>query len=129
MAANLAIMRNVRVGHDEIVVAKSCASSALHRAPVYGDKLADNIMFANLQSGRFAGICNVLRSQANGSERGEAISSANFRCAFDHDMRRQAAVSAELDITPDDAIRSNLAGWMYFAVGTDDCSGMNGHQT
>ena len=86
MAANLAIMRNVRVGHDQVVIADPRASAALHRSAIDGDKLANLVMVANLQPRRFARIRNVLWSRANRTKGGEAIVSANCCRALNNNV-------------------------------------------
>src|SRR5712664_3907087 len=47
VTANLAIVRDVGIGHDQVVIADSGASPALHRAAVDGDKLADLVVVAD----------------------------------------------------------------------------------
>ena len=106
---NLAIVRNVGIGHDQVVVADSSAAPAFHCAAVDGDILADFVMIANLQPCRFARIGDVLRRQAYRSEREKAIVRANFRGAFEGDVRNQTAALAKLDLGADHAIRPNRA--------------------
>src|SRR6266446_4235615 len=122
---NLAIMRNVGIGHDQVVVADLGASPALDRAAVDGDKLADYVMVADLQACRFACVGDVLRRQANRSEREKDVVRANFRGSLDSDVRNQAAALAELDLGPDNAIRPNLARRMYLAFRSNDRRSMD----
>src|ERR1700737_3705251 len=108
VTANLAIVRNVGIGHDQVVVADPGASPALHRAAVDGDKLADYVMVADLQPCRFTRVGDVLRRQANRSKREETIVRANCRGAFDRDVRSKTAALANLDLGPNHTIRSDL---------------------
>ena len=117
---NLAIVRNVRISHDQVVIADARASSALHRPAVDGGKLANHVLVANLQPCRFARIGNVLRRQANRSEREESVIRADSSRSFDRDVRNQMAVLAQLHLGPDHAIRPNLARRMYLAFRIDD---------
>src|SRR5260370_41772183 len=110
------------------MVADSRASSALYRAAVDGDELANGVMVADLQPCRLTRISNVLRRHANRSEREEAVGRADFRGAFDRDMRNQAAALAQLHFGPNHAIGSNLARRMDFAFRIDDRRRMNGHR-
>src|SRR5208283_4237863 len=87
VASNLAIMRNMRISHDQVMRADPRASSALHRAPVDSDELANHIMIANLQPRSLARISNILRSKSNGSKRREPIVGANSRWPVDRHVR------------------------------------------
>src|SRR3981081_3908255 len=124
---NLAIVRNVGIGHDQVVVADSGASPALPRAAVDSDKLSDYVMVADLQARRFTRIGDVLRRQANRSKREETIVRANFRGTFDRDVRSQTTALANLDLGPNHAIRSDLARRTNLAFWIDDRRRMDGH--
>src|SRR5437588_4088721 len=89
VTANLAIVGDVGIGHDQVVVANPGASPALYRAAVDGDKLADLVMVADLQPCRFARVGDVLRRQANRSEREKAVVRANFGGPSDRKLRTQ----------------------------------------
>ena len=102
-------MRDVRIGHDQIMIANSRASSTLHRPAIDRDKLANLVVGANLQPRRLARISNVLRSRTYRSEGGKAITSANFRRSINHHMRSQTAIRTQLNLRPNHAIRPNLA--------------------
>src|ERR1035438_2884055 len=47
VVSNLAVMRNVGVSHDEVIVADPRTTSALHSATVDGHKFADFIVISN----------------------------------------------------------------------------------
>src|SRR5579859_767732 len=125
VAPNLAIMRNMRIRHDQIVGAHPRTPSTLHRPPVDGDKLADHVMVADLQARRFARISNILRSHANRSESKEVIAQADLRRAANRDMRIQNASLADLDLRPNHAVGRNRARGMYFALRIDNRRRMN----
>jgi hypothetical protein len=118
-------MRNVRVSHDQVVVAEARAPATFDRPAIDGDKLTDFVMVANLQPRRFARISNVLRREANRTERGKAIVRANLRSAIDDDMRRETTVRAQFDTGPNDTIGPNLTRRMDFAFRIDDRRRMN----
>src|SRR4030095_8607001 len=64
-AADLAVMCDVGLSHEEIVVADPGHSAATRCAAVDSDKLADLISLSDLGRSRFASILQVLRRQAD----------------------------------------------------------------
>src|SRR5208337_217793 len=127
VAANLTIMCDVGIGHDQVVAADPGASPALYGAAIDGDKFTNGVMVADLQPRRFAGIADVLRRHANRGKREENVARADFRGTFDGDVREQTAAFGEFHPRPDYAVRPNFARRMYFAFWIDDRCGMNGH--
>jgi hypothetical protein len=128
VAADLTIMGDVGVGHDEVVVADASARSTLDGAAVDGDKLANHVVIANFESRRLAGVGNILRRQSDGGEREEVVVVANFRGAFDHHVRREMAALAQFHLGSNDAVRPNGARRVDFAFSVDDRRGMDGHR-
>ena len=49
VAANLAIVRDMGIGHDQVMAADPGASSAFHRAAGDGDKFANGVVVTDLQ--------------------------------------------------------------------------------
>src|SRR5947208_2058137 len=74
--ADYAIMRDMRVGHDERVIANAGQASALCRAAIDGDKFADGVVVADFKARRFAFVTQVLRGESDGRERKKAIARA-----------------------------------------------------
>ena len=103
------------------------ASAALHRAAVDGDKLANLVVIANLKTSRFASVGDVLRRHSDGSEREKAVVPANLCGTFNGNVRNQMAALAELDIRPNDTVRTDLAGGMKTTFRIDHRRRMNGH--
>jgi hypothetical protein len=118
-------MRDVRVSHDQVVVADPRAPATFDRSAIDGDELTNFVVVTDLQPRRLARISNVLRREANRTERGEAIVRANLRSAIDDNMRRETTVRAQFDTGPNDTIGPNLARRMYFAFRINDCRRMN----
>src|SRR5215470_2658656 len=109
----------MRVGHDQAMIANARYPSALLRPTIYGDVLADGVVIADLKSGGFACVADVLRRKADGGEGKESIAGANLRGAFDHHMRDQFAAFTDLDVGTHRAI------WPDFAGGVNLCIGRN----
>jgi len=60
------------IGHDQVVVAHSSASTALYRAAVMVDKLSDRVMVTDLQACWFARVgdvpCGAMPIEAKGKK-------------------------------------------------------------
>ena len=80
-------MRNVRMGHDPVLVANTRHAPVLEGAAVDGDILADHITIANLEPCRFPGILLVLRCIADRGELVDPVSLPDLRRTIDDDMR------------------------------------------
>src|SRR5690606_14575783 len=65
---NLAIMGNVYIGHDPVVVAYPGYADVLRRAGVDGDVFADHIAVADFQPGRLTLVFFILRHTPDGAK-------------------------------------------------------------
>src|ERR1043166_270480 len=68
LAAELAIVSNVRLRHEQIAVADTCHAAAALSAAMYSYKLSDLIAFSDLGACRLATIFQVLRSESDRNE-------------------------------------------------------------
>src|SRR6266849_3237223 len=127
VAADLAIVRDVSVGHDQVVVPDPGEAAALHRAAINRDELANLVVIADLEARRLARVRNVLRRQANRREREESIIDADLRRSFQGDVRHQMAALAQFDPHANYAVGPDLAGWVNLGFGINDGRGVNGH--
>ena len=118
--ADLAIVRNVRIGHDQVVAAHASHASALCRGAVNGDVLADHVVIANLQSSGFALVGNVLRGKADRTKRIELIIRTDFRRPFKRNVRAEVTTFAEFDIGANRAVRADIAGGREPGFGIED---------
>ena len=68
LAADDAVVRDVRAGHEQVVAANARDALVLHRAAMDRDALADHVAVADLETRRLAAIFLVL---GIGADRGE----------------------------------------------------------
>src|SRR5262249_24044502 len=129
VTADLAIVRDVCIGHDQVAVANSCAASAFERAAIDGDVLPNLVAVADFQTRGLACVGQILRSHADCSKGKEAIIFAYLRRSLDRDVRDQMASFADFDAGADYAVRADLAGRMNLRVRVDDGCGVDGHST
>jgi hypothetical protein len=101
---------DVGVSHDEVVAADAGEASAFDGAAIDGDEFADDIVVADFKSRGFAVVADVLRREADGRERKEVITRADFGRAFDGDVRDQFAAFAQFDVCGDGAVWADFAG-------------------
>src|SRR6266849_4901924 len=87
VVADYAIMSDMGVGHDERVIADAGQASAFCGAAIDGDKFADGVVVADLEARGFVLVAQVLWGESDRGEREKAVARADFRGAFDGDMR------------------------------------------
>ncbi len=92
-----------------------------------GDVLADAVVVADLKPGRFAGVLQVLRGDAEAGEGEDAVPVAEGQVSVEDDVRDQLAVFAEHDIRADGAVRADRAGRRYDGSCGDDCGRVDAH--
>src|SRR5690606_21305259 len=100
--ADDAIMRDMRIGHDPVVVADLGDAPILQRAAVDGRVLAYRVAMADHEACRLARVFLVLRRIAYGGELKDVVVFADRRRPFDHGMRLDARAAADLDVVADD---------------------------
>src|SRR6266571_5301624 len=66
VVADLAVMGNVGVGHDQRMAPNARDSAALGGAAIKRGKLAHDIVVADFEAGRLSFVTNVLRSHPDG---------------------------------------------------------------
>src|SRR5690625_7341200 len=86
MATNLAIMGNMHIGHNPVVIANTGNPYILVCARVNGDILSYGIIVANFQSCGFASIFFVLGNTANRTKSVKLIVLADIRMAINYAM-------------------------------------------
>jgi hypothetical protein len=109
VTANLAIVSNVHVGHDPVVVADPGYAAILHRAATEGAVFTDHIVIAYFQGGGLAGVFFVLGITTDGSEGIDLVVATNVGGARNH------------------CVRTNLTAGTDFYIGADDGEGSNTH--
>src|SRR5690606_27723068 len=105
--AHDAIMGDVHVRHDPVVVADVGAPPVLDRAPVDRHVLAEGVAVADHERGRLAGVLLVLRGTADRAERMEHVVAADGRPAGDDAVRADRGVRADAHVALDDRVGSD----------------------
>jgi hypothetical protein len=76
VVANLAIVCNMHICHDPIVITQPRNAIVLRRTSVNGGELSNGIAITDLQAGWFTALFHVLWRATNGSKMGNGIFSA-----------------------------------------------------
>jgi hypothetical protein len=119
VAAHDAIVGDVHVGHDPVVVPKAGDAEVLHRAAVDGAALADRVAVADLHPGGLAGVFLVLRFVADGCKLEDAVVAADGRVAGDHGVRPDRGSVPDADVLADHRVgahrhaRAELRGGVH----------------
>src|SRR3989304_107206 len=113
MISNLAIVGDMGVGHDKILISKNSSSAPFDRPSVEGDKLPNNIMISHLQEGGLSPISKGLRRFPDGGELidltplsdlsplSDDDMGTHLRPLIDGDSLFNQRVGADIDIFPD----------------------------
>ena len=108
LAAQLAIVRYVSLGHQQIAVANPGHSAATLGPPMDGDEFSDVIFLTYLCASWFARVFQILRSEADRDE-WEYVRFIADRCSsIDDDMRFQADAVSKFDIFSNSTERANV---------------------
>jgi hypothetical protein len=87
MVFNDAIMGDMGIGHNKIVVSNGRYPATFLGAPVDGEIFSKDVVISNDQAGFSSPVFQILRNIANGRERENSTSFADLCGAFDYDMR------------------------------------------
>ena len=120
-------MRDVGVGHDEVVAAEASQASAFDGAAIDGDEFADDVVVPDFKARGLAVVADILRREADGRKRKEVIMRPDFRGPIDRNVGDQVAGFAKFDVWADGAVRADLAGGVDFCSGIEDRGGMGVH--
>src|SRR5690606_23360811 len=101
MAADDAVVRDMRIGEEPVVVADAGAAAAVAGAAVDGGELADDVAVADLEPDALAAVLLVLRLAADRGMAVEMVVAADAGGAVDAAMRADAGAVADLDIGTD----------------------------
>jgi len=122
--ADLAVMRQMAIGHDEIVMAEPRHTTARHGSTIESAVLPDDVPVADLKPGGFAFITQMLRRIAQGRELVNFIVPADTRRPVDDDMRTDPGVVTDLHARTDDAEGADMNVFPDFRARVDDGLGM-----
>jgi hypothetical protein len=127
VVADRAVVSDMGVSHDEVVAADASEASALDGTAIDGDEFANDVVVADFKARGLAVVADILRSEADGREWEELITSPDFRGAIDSDVGDQFAGLAKFDVCTNGAIRTDFAGGMDFCGGIEDGGGVGVH--
>src|SRR5690606_36918679 len=126
--ADLAIVSNVGVGHDPVVIAHTGHAHILHRTGIDGDVFTNHIAIADFQASRFTSVLLVLRHAADGAETVEMVVATNRGHAIYHAVRAHFGARPYRDIGPNDAVGPDLDIICKLSACSDDGCFMNTHK-
>jgi hypothetical protein len=115
-----AVMRDVRVSHNQRVVADTRQPTPFRGPAANGDGFADHVVVANLETGGLARVTQILGRHAHGRKRKKAVARADRGRPFDGYVGEQLTIFSDFDLGPDHTIWANLAGRMDFSEWADN---------
>src|SRR5690606_36170660 len=103
-----AVVRDVHVSHDPVVVADHGFARVLHRPAADRAVLANGVAVADREARRLARVFLVLRIVADGGELVDAIVPADHRRTLDHDVSGDPRAAADAHVVADDRVGADL---------------------
>src|SRR5690242_21206788 len=128
MAANTNVVRDMNVGHQEVIVADRSQHPAAFGAAMDGHELADLVAVPDTCGRALAFVFQILRDHPDCRVREENVILANFRGAFHEHMSLEDGACADFHIRPDHGVWSDFSGRMNARSRIDDGSRMNRHR-
>src|SRR5712691_8108004 len=107
MIADLAVVRDMDIGHDPIVAADPRHARVLHSTAIEGAKLSNGISVPDFERRRFAAVLLVLGRPTDRTESENTVLRADPGPSFDHHVRSDQGAFADLDVLADDRIRAD----------------------
>ena len=104
LVTDCAIMRDMDIRHDPVVVAYASSARVLHRTPIDGAVFADRIAVSDGQLRGFAGVLLVLRVVADGCELKDAVVLADDARSLQYHVGLDSRAPADLYIRTDDGV-------------------------
>ena len=128
VAAHHAVVREMAVGHNPVVVTDARFANAGYRAGVERGEFADGIAVADNQPRGFAAVFFVLRLRTQTGKLENAVVFADLGMPFNHGVRADFGVRANLDVFADNTVRTHGNAAVQLCFGVDDGGGVDsGH--
>src|SRR5450631_3929733 len=124
VTTDLAVVGNMHVRHDPIVVTYARDTGILHRAGIEGAEFAYGVVIAYLKTRRLARIFLVLGNSSHRIKLEDTVVLADAGVPFDYHMRPYPCSRTDLDMFADNGISAHLDICGEFGVGVNDCGGM-----
>jgi hypothetical protein len=125
LITDLAVVRQVHVGHDPVIVAHSGHAGISRGANIEGTKLSNGVAVTNYQFARLTLVFFILGDRAQRIELKNAVVFTDGGVAFDDAMRANGRTSANLDVWANDAVRANLDRGIQLSFAVDQCCRVN----
>jgi len=106
--AHHAVVCQVHVRHDPVVIAHLGHARVAGGTNIEGTKLADGVAVANDQLTRFARVLLVLRNRTQRVELKNAVVIANRGVPFNHAMWAHGGARTDAHVRSDDGVRPDL---------------------
>src|SRR5690606_1807973 len=119
LVSYLAIMGNMDISHNPVIVADSGDADVLSGAGVNGDVFAHHVSVTDFQTCGFALVLFVLRHTANGTEAVEVVVFANSGVPVDYAVRAHHRTGANFYIRTNNSVRTNPHIGGQFGPGVD----------
>ncbi len=125
VAADVAVVPQVHVRHDPVVVADRRDARVLHRARMDCGELANRVAIADHEPGGLVFVLHVLRSATDRRIVTNAVFFANGRMTFNHAVRTDRRTRADRHVRANNGIRPDFNRFVELCARLDDCSGVN----
>ena len=122
VAADDAIVRDVHISHDPVVVTDDCFTTARYCAAIKGYVFPNYIAIADDEFGVLVGKFFVLRRRTYRSKLPNAIIAAHRGWAFNNDVRADHAICADFYFRANDAVWADLHTGVELGAGVNDCA-------
>ena len=123
--ADDAIVRDVRLGHDQTIIARLRQHAAARRAAMNGNELADAVSFADARLGRLAFVFQILRCESDRDKRKDMRALANSGAPVNDAMRFETHTVAQLHFVANYRVRADITVAAEARLRADDCGRMN----
>jgi hypothetical protein len=95
-----AVVRDVRIGEEQIAVADSRVAAVLRGAGIDRHELAEDVVVADRRGGGLAGVFAVLRDVADRRELEQPVALADTRASGQHHVRTEDRAGIDANMGP-----------------------------
>ena len=125
LVAHLAIVGQMHIGHDPIVVANAGHASVVGGPDVEGTKLTDRVSRPYLQARGLACVFFILRHRTQGIELKDLVLFTDLGVPFNHTVRTNLCVARNFYMGANACIGPNAHAAIELSFWINQCGGMN----
>ncbi|CAE6723744.1 hypothetical protein R69658_01482 [Paraburkholderia aspalathi] len=125
MVTNNAIVGNVSIDHQKVVVSNLGDTASLDRAAMDRDTLADSVAITHFHDGWLPSVFQVLVVFSNRGERIDCVVSANAGVPAYDNVRLKDGAFANLDVTAYTAVGTNANASPNDGTFFNNCGGVD----